>query len=112
VINQKHYNKLKPYFRELLINKDAIQLPEIARRTKVNYGKVLTYFSVYLRDFQLGKKGSKEVIKAVFKMPNGMIETWSGENNLISRFCGQYSVELYDRIVKASDSNTKWNGFD
>ena len=103
------YNKLKPFYKSVLENK--MTCTDISKKTNISYCCVVTNFSKYLVELSWELKGNPVKIKAVFKLPDGNINTYGGDNKLIDDFCGKYSKTLYNRIKKLSDENTKWNGF-
>ena len=95
---------MKPYF-ERLVKGEEIKMNDVALKVGVSYGHVLKALSVYLIE---SKPAS---IKAVFRMPDGRVETYGMDSKLIDELSGQYSVRLFDEITRRSGSETKWSGF-
>ncbi len=100
----KGYDKLKPYFKRLVKGED-IKLNVVAPKVGVSYGHALKALSVYLQE-------SRPVtIKAVFRMPDGRIETYGMDNKLVEELSGKYSVKLFKEISSRAGDETKWSGF-
>jgi len=99
----KGYEKLKPYF-ERLVKGEEVKLRLIAPKVGVSYGHALKALSVYLKE-------SKPVkIKAVFKLPDGRVETYGEDNKLIEELSGEYSSKLFQEITERAGVATKWDG--
>jgi len=109
----KQRKKIKPYFDELMINRDGcLQMPEISEATGVCYGTILMYFSEYMRDRQIGiHKPEPITVKAIFLLPDKMIQVYGSDNKLIQELCGKDSIKLRKLIDGRSDENTKGVGY-
>lgn len=104
----KGYEKLKPYFERLLRGED-VKLNIVASEVGISYGQTLKSLSVYI----LSLKSKREIVgvKAVFKLPDGRIETFGTDNKIIHELSGKFSAKLLKNVKAKASDETKWNGF-
>lgn len=109
---------LCPWFDKIVTNTDdVIQCPHLAIKFGLTLGTVVRHFSEFLRDrnyCQPPKQSKIQVmkIKAVFRTPDQMVQTYGSDNKLIKRLCGRETRTLMESIDKRTDSDTKFHGFE